>query len=88
MTMAEYIDRSALLNEYNLECRTAQERYIALVKAPAADVVEVEMLEAWLYEVAFNNVGCRVGDFATACEEIISRLGGLRVFVSEWRSGR
>lgn len=39
--MADYINRSELLNKYNLDCRTAQERYLALVTAPAVDVAPV-----------------------------------------------
>lgn len=49
---------------------------------PTADVVEVETVEAWLYEMAINNVGCD-GDFSNACEEIIARLDGLRNFAKE-----
>lgn len=44
------------------------------------DAVEVDALEAWLYEIAMNNMGNYLGD---ACEEIISRLEGLRVFARE-----
>ena len=51
---------------------------------PTADVVEFETLKKWLYEIAINNVGCVLdGDFSTACEEIISRLDGLRKFAQE-----
>lgn len=51
---------------------------------PTADVVEVETLKAWLYEIAINNVGCVLdGDFSDACQEIISRLYGLRKFAQE-----
>ena len=53
-------------------------------KTPTADVVEIETIKKWLYEMAINNVGCVLdGDFSTACEEIISRLDGLRKFASE-----
>lgn len=49
-----------------------------------ADVVEVETIKAWLYEMAINNVGCVIdGDFSNACEEIIARLDGLRNFAKE-----
>lgn len=54
-------------------------------RTPIADVVEVETIKAWLYELAINNVGCD-GDFSKACEEIISRIDGLRNFAKE-RSG-
>lgn len=39
--MASYINRTELLNKFNLDCRTAEERYSALAFAPAADVVPV-----------------------------------------------
>ena len=49
-----------------------------------ADFVEVETLKAWLYEMAINNVGYVIdGDFSDACQEIISRLDGLRKFAQE-----
>ena len=47
-----------------------------------ADVVEVETIRAWLYEMAINNVGCD-GEFSKACEEIIARLDGLKNFAKE-----
>ena len=49
----------------------------------AVDAVEVEVLKAWLYEIAMNNADNYLGD---ACEEIISRLDGLRVFARERRT--
>lgn len=49
---------------------------------PTADVVEVETIKAWLYEMAINNVSCD-GDFSKACEEIIARIDGLRNFAEE-----
>ena len=53
-------------------------------KIPTADVVEVETIKSWLYEMAINNVGCVLdGDFSDACQEIISRLDGLRKFAQE-----
>lgn len=55
-------------------------------QTPTADVVEVETIKAWLYEMAINNVGCD-GDFSKACEEIISRLDGLRNFAKERSEG-
>lgn len=49
-----------------------------------ADVVEVETIKSWLYAIAINNVGINNnGDFSDACEEIISRLDGLRRFAKE-----
>lgn len=53
-----------------------------------ADVAEAETVKAWLYEMAINNVGCVIdGDFSKACEEIISRLDGLRNFTKERSEG-
>ena len=49
----------------------------------AVDAVEVETLEAWLYEIAMNNT---MNFLCDACEEIISRLDGLRVFAKERRA--
>lgn len=51
--------------------------------APAVDAVEVDVLKAWLYEIAMNNTNNYLGD---ACEVIISRLDGLRVFARERRT--
>lgn len=51
--------------------------------ASAVDAVEVETLKAWLYEMAMNNTDNYLGD---ACEEIISRLDGLKVFARERRT--
>jgi hypothetical protein len=49
-----------------------------------ADFVEVETIKSWLYEMALNNVGCHIeGDFSYACEEIISRLDGLKRYSIE-----
>lgn len=56
-------------------------------RQPTADVVEVEVLKEWLYKIALNNVGCTVGDFSQACEEIIARLKYLRVFAKERSEG-
>lgn len=49
-------------------------------EAPTVDAVEVDAVRAWLYEIAMNNVNNPVCD---ACEEIISRLDGLRLFAKE-----
>ena len=82
--MAEYINRKAVLDKLpnDLPYKASVRR--VLMQAPTADVVEVETIKAWLYEMAINNVGCVfVGDFSNACEEIISRLDGLRNFARE-----
>ena len=48
--------------------------------APEADAVPIKVLEAWLYEIAMNNTKNTLG---SACEEIIRRLDGLRMFTKE-----
>lgn len=47
---------------------------------PEADAVPIKVLEKWLYEIALNNTDNYLSD---ACEEIINRLDGLRVFAKE-----
>ena len=88
----EYIEREALIKkmfplgryhggDYSVNAKAV--RY-AIDTAPAADVVEISVLNEWLYEIAINNVGVAIeGDFSTACEEIIARLDGLRAFARE-----
>ena len=44
------------------------------------NAVEVETVKAWLYEIAMNNTD---NTLYSACEEIIRRLDGLRVFARE-----
>ena len=95
--MAEYIEREALLlsvagvkvhmngkSDWIKGYRDALQAMGEFVQEfPAADVVEVDALKAWLYEMAMNNTdNC----LCTACEEIISRLDGLRVFAKERRT--
>lgn len=92
--MAEYIERDAAIKYLEILKKTAKENNFVLCanedsiiaflrnKCPTADVVEVETIKAWLYEMAINNVGCD-GDFSNACEEIIARLDGLRNFAKE-----
>lgn len=87
----EYINREWLIMQINSKQRTWNN--CAAVKAleelknmpfPAADVVEVETIKAWLYKIAMNNVGVSFdGDFSNACEEIISRLDGLKKFAKD-----
>lgn len=94
--MKEYIEREALLETIDTEreellaiAMFGSEHAVVhharrfIEEAPAADVVEVETLKSWLYEIAMNNVGCHVDDFASACEEIISRVGGLMEFAKD-----
>ena len=86
--MARYIDAEKLqYTEYPLDGGYVDTAFITkeeIESQPTADVVEVETLKAWLYEMAINNVGCVLdGDFSVACQEIISRLDGLRKFAQE-----
>ena len=90
--MARYIDARKIKltgdvsydNENNLFV-TIEDVKRAISQTPTADVVEVETIKAWLYEIAINNVGYVIdGDFSNACEEIISRLDGLRSFAKEF----
>lgn len=86
----DLISRSVLLEDIDAAAKNGMgyvvgqtlKRYVR--KAPAVDAVEVEALEAWLYEIAMNNTGHPLCD---ACEEIISRLDGLRLFAKERRDG-
>lgn len=58
----------------------------ACEKFPAVDVVPLALLEKWLYEIAFNNLGTGSQQdtaFAESCEEIINRLDGLRAFIRD-----
>lgn len=95
--MARYIDADLLLEDIeesvvfsvrkgvaSPEIRGAYKIIDRIESAPTADVVEVETIKSWLYEMAINNVGHVIdGDFSAACEEIISRLDGLRNFARE-----
>ena len=83
--MAEYYSKQQLL-----ECKrtTWCDMYDLddfLTEVETADVVEIETIKSWLYEIAINNVGCVLGgDFSNACEEIISRLGGFLKFFEKF----
>lgn len=89
--MARYIDADKMRedwlengeNEYVYDTNSVLDSIDA---QPTADVVEVDTIKAWLYEMAINNVGCD-GDFSKACEEIISRIDGLRNFAKERSEG-
>lgn len=52
------------------------------------DMVSISTVKKWLYSIAINNVGCVLdGDFSDACEEIISRLYGLKQFAEDMKGG-
>ena len=66
----------------------AETLYNAGYRKQSEDMVDIETVKKWLYQVAINNVGCVLdGDFSTACEEIISRLVGLKIFAREMKGG-
>ena len=89
--MAEYLKRETVMKELDRNSITKKitlsdgvSIYDTIQKLPTADVVEVETIKSWLYSIAINNVGINInGDFSDACEEIISRLDGLRRFAKE-----
>lgn len=88
--MAEYIDREALAMRVlgltivdPMVASYADAVLFQIQQVPAADVVEVKTLKAWLYAIAMNNVGVPIEDMASACEEIANRLDGLRAFARE-----
>lgn len=67
-----------LADEYDLEC--------LIMGAPDVDAVEVSTIRDWLYEIAGNNISTeKERQFSVLCEELISRLDGLRNFARERR---
>lgn len=55
------IDRSELLDKFNLECKTAQERYMALINAPTISAVPVVRCRECIYAT-------RPGDNIVYCD--------------------
>lgn len=89
--MARLIDADAIKYRERKECgghglyffwKTVTKEEID--EMPTVDAVEVDVLKAWLYEIAMNNSDNYLGD---ACEVIIGRLNGLREFARERREG-
>lgn len=86
--MDEYIERERLLRRFNIDdMMNVNGTLISLEDArntisnfPAADVVPIEALKKWLWKVALNNSNNYLGD---ACEELVSRLDGLRRYVQD-----
>ena len=70
---------------YIPECFPADDANEIVDQMPTVDAVEVDVLKAWMYEIAMNNAD---NFLCEACEEIISRLDGLRVFARERREGK
>ena len=55
---------------------------VTIDNQPTADVVEIDVISKWLYQIAMNNVGSP-SLLSASCIEIISRLGGLVEFARE-----
>ena len=90
--MDEYIKREAVkeaIGFTRLHCVAYGENKSlsdVINEIPAVDVVPLALLEKWLYEIAFNNLGTgsqKDTAFAESCEEIINRLDGLRAFIRD-----
>lgn len=90
--MDEYIKREAVkeaIGFTRLHCAAYGENKSlsdVINEIPAVDVVPLALLEKWLYEIAFNNLGTgsqKDTAFAESCEEIINRLDGLRAFIRD-----
>lgn len=93
--MDEYIKREAVkeaIGFTRLNCVAYGENKSlsdVINEIPAVDVVPLallELLEKWLYEIAFNNLGTgsqKDTAFAESCKEIINRLDGLRAFIRD-----
>lgn len=84
--MPEYIEREAAIEAVRHAWAKGLEpsQYIEVIQA--VDVVPLALLEKWLYEIAFNNLGTgsqKDTAFAESCEEIINRLDGLRAFIRD-----
>ena len=81
-SLIKHIDKSCLLAENIADDLLADG--IIVPPCKAVDAIDIETIKSWLYEIAINNVGCAIdGDFSVACEEIISRLDGLRSFARD-----
>lgn len=50
------------------------------MREPTVDAVPISVIERWLYEIEFNNWNNYLSD---ACEELISRLGGLQRYYED-----
>lgn len=74
------IDANELKARFNPKIRdyhNCVESHRVIDSCPTVDAVEVDTILAWLYEMAMNNTD---NYLCNACEEIISRLDGLRLF--------
>ena len=80
--MTEYIKKDAALEVLQTpELFGVTPKHLELIKnLPAADVVPIEALKKWLWEVALNNSNNYLGN---GCAEFVSRLDGLRRFVED-----
>lgn len=88
--LSDAVDKSKRNNPHpqgmiRVNHRNEHDHFLRMIlDAPTVDAVEVDALKAWLYEIAMNNVD---NYLCEACEEIISRLDGLRVFARERKEG-
>ena len=77
-------DNPHTIAKVKLNHRQEHDHFLNMIfNAPTVDAVEVETIEAWLYEIAMNNTDNYLCD---ACENIICRLDGLRAFARERRT--
>ena len=79
-----YCIAKAYHSDFEQNLASLQSLHDLLDDCPTVDAVEVDVLKAWLYEIAMNNSDNYLGD---ACEVIIGRLNGLREFARERREG-
>lgn len=82
--LAQRLEGSPLFDNFGEDGTFIKQFILDIIEMqPAEDVVEIEVLKAWLYKIALNNVGVPVEDVAEACERIIPALKYLRVFAKE-----
>lgn len=80
-----YYDEISCTAELDAQ-KTAKNLYNMGYRRQSKDMLDIETVKKWLYQIAINNVGYVLdGDFSTACEEIISRLDGLKRFAEEMK---
>ena len=79
----DYLDDAKLYTDYDT---MAQKLISRCYRRQSEDMVDIATIKKWLYQIAINNVGYVLdGDCSTACEEIISRLDGLKRFAKDMK---